>query len=73
MIYKPEKDVMIAFSRLRGNPNFETFIKFIRECRDRTDREGSKAVEDYSVRWHQGGSQDLTEILDLFNLSRGLK
>jgi hypothetical protein len=72
MIYKPTMDVLTAVAKLRGNQNFEAFMRFIRECRDRTDREGSKAREVYLARWHQGGSQDLTEILDMYELSKKL-
>ena len=72
MIYKPPQPVMQALARLRGSQDFKVFMEFVRECRDRTDKEGRKAKENYLARWHQGGSQDLSEILDLFELSKRL-
>lgn len=72
MIYKPEPPVMKAFANLRGNSNFMTILKFIRDCRDRTDAEGRTAIEEYKMRWCQGGSQDLSEILKLFEMSKQL-
>lgn len=72
MIYKPEPKVMEAFARLRGNPNFMTIMEFVRDCRDRTDREGAKHAEEYKVRWAQGASQDLTELLNLLDMSKSL-
>lgn len=63
---------MVCFARLRGNPAFMTIMDFVRECRDRTDRESSKYPEEYKVRWAQGATQDLTELLKLLEQSKDL-
>lgn len=72
MIFKPEPKVMQAFASLQSNANFMTVMKFIQDCRDRTDDEGRKQPEEFRVRWCQGGSQDLTELLNLSEMSRKL-
>lgn len=72
MIYKPEPKIMKAFANLRGNPNFMTILEFIKKCRDRTDEESRTTIDEYKLRWCQGGSQDLSEILKLFEMSKQL-
>jgi hypothetical protein len=63
---------MMAFRNLRGDPSFLTILKFLEECRDRTDHEGRKTVEEHQVRWNQGGTQVLDEILTLHAESKKL-
>jgi hypothetical protein len=70
MIFKPDKKVMLAFRNLRGNPNFMTILEFLGDCRDRTDHEGHKTVEEYKLRWNQGGGQVIDEILFLYDESK---
>jgi len=70
MIYKPDKKVMMAFRNLRGNPNFMTILGFLEDCRDRTDHEGRKSVEEYKLRWNQGGTQVIEELLTLYEESK---
>jgi len=47
-------------------------MDFIRDCRDRTHEESSKYPEEYKVRWAQGATQDLTELLKLLDMSKDL-
>ena len=61
---------MRAFANLRGNANFMTVMEFIENCRDRTDNEGRNQPEEYRLRWNQGATQDLTELMKLFEESK---
>jgi hypothetical protein len=63
---------MKAFANLRGNANFATVLKFIKDCVDRTDDEGREVPEEYKLRWNQGATRDLNEILKLAEMSKRL-
>ena len=48
------------------------FLEFIQICLDRTNKDMSRSIDEHKVRWHQGGAQDLTEILLLVEESKRL-
>ena len=73
MIYRPDNpEVMKSIAKLRSNRDFMIFIEFLDTCLDRTNQEMGRAIDEYKVRWFQGGAQDLHEILRLHEESKRL-
>jgi len=48
------------------------FMTYLQACLDRTNRDMSRSTDEYKVRWHQGGAQDLSEILLLVEEAKRL-
>lgn len=65
MLYKPDEKVVQAFKNLEGNPSFMTILEWFQSGLDRTDHEGRKAVEEYRLRWNQGGTQVLEKVMEV--------
>jgi hypothetical protein len=72
MIYKPDQKVMQAFRAMRGNQNFEVILKFLKDCRDRTDAEGRSEPQEHRLRWNQGSTKTIDEIIRLYEESKQL-
>jgi len=72
MIYKPDQKTMQAFANLKGNQNFKMILLWLADCLARTYEDGSTAKEEYMVRWCQGQSRDLNEILKIAEESKRL-
>jgi hypothetical protein len=69
MLYKPDAKVIAAFRQLEGNPSFMTILEWFQSGLDRTDHEGRKAVEEYRLRWNQGGTQVLEMVMEIRKLA----
>jgi len=73
MIYRPDNsNVLKAFARLRGNQDFKVIIEYLDYCLVRTESDMARSVEEYKMRWHQGGAQDIQAILKLYEESKHL-
>ncbi len=73
MIYRPDNpEVMKSLAHLRSNRDFMIFMTYLQACLDRTNRDMSRSTDEYKVRWHQGGAQDLSEILLLVEEAKRL-
>ncbi len=70
MLYKPDDKVVRAFRNLEGNPSFMTLLEWFQEGLDRTDHEGRKAIEEYRLRWNQGGTQVLEKVFEVRELAK---
>ena len=73
MIYRPSKEVMQSFRALRGNVNFERILGFLVECKQRTDDEGRSEPEEHKLRWNQGSTKMVDEIIRLYEESKQIK
>lgn len=49
-----------------------TFMTYLQTCLDRTNHDMGRSTDEYKVRWHQGGAQDLEAILLLVEESKRL-
>lgn len=63
MIYKPDQDVMRALNRLASSQDFKKVLLWLAECLDRSRDDMADIKEEFRMRWYQGASQDLDEIL----------
>lgn len=70
MLYKPDAKVVQAFRNLEGNPSFMTILEWFQDGLDRTDHEGRKAIDEYRVRWNQGGGQVLETVFETRELAK---
>ena len=70
MLYKPDDKVVQAFGNLEGNPSFMTILEWFQSGLDRTDHEGRKSVEEYRLRWNQGGTQVLEKVFEIRELAK---
>ena len=73
MIFKPAPEVMMSFRALRGNVNFERILDFLLECKTRTDDEGRQELNEVKLRWNQGSTKTIDEILRLYSESKQMK
>jgi hypothetical protein len=73
MLYKPDVKVIEAFRNLEGNPNFMTILEWFQSGLDRTDHEGRSAVEEYRIRWNQGGTQVLEKVFEARGIAKVAK
>jgi hypothetical protein len=70
MLYKPDVKVIEAFRNLEGNPSFMTILAWFQSGLDRTDHEGRKTVEEYRLRWNQGGTQVLETVFEIREIAK---
>ena len=63
MLFKAEPKVIAAFKVLEGNPSFMTILQYLKDNRERIDQEGRKQTEEYRLRWNQGATQVIDDLL----------
>lgn len=69
---KPDTKVMQAFAALRANPHFLAILEYLENCKRTSDDEHRTIAEEYRVRWNQGGTRVVDEILRLYEESKRL-
>ena len=73
MICKPDPQELRAFASLRGDPNFKVILEYFERSLRQIDDDSRKHAEEFRVRWAQGGTQVLSEILALHEESKRLR
>jgi hypothetical protein len=56
--------VISALASLEGNSEFEALRSYLQECLDDLRNESATTKDEVILRWQQGGTQVLTELLD---------
>ena len=61
---QPDKDVLMAIHRLRSDPNFHRFVKWIYDSMIDSSLKNNGTKEDWLFRQNQGGNLRLSEIIE---------
>ena len=61
---EPGRIVFAAVAALKGDRDFQTFVKYLAEALDLCKSQLMGQPEDLYIRWKQGEAQTLSKILD---------
>lgn len=72
MILKPDKRVLSALSTLQNDQDFQTVIEHLKVSLETLKQDSAYQKDETLLRWNQGATQALGELLQLAQDSRDL-